>query len=182
MTPTPDPGSEAPGGVDAREAYRRQFAEDLSLIWEMAGTSRMDGRVLGYLMVMDRPFISAADLATVLHASAGAVSMSTRRLVDTRFIRQHSVPGDRRHYFRAEDDPWGSFLANERRFFDREIEVIEEALAHLGPEERRARLRLINGRDYLRWIQDQHNQMLAAWEEHKRQRDASAHPGNGGTA
>ncbi|MDR1294424.1 MAG: MarR family transcriptional regulator [Bifidobacteriaceae bacterium] len=158
---------------NAREEYRRQFAEDLSLIWEMAGTSRMDGRVLGYLMVMDRPFISAADLATVLHASAGAVSISTRRLVDTRFIRQHSVPGDRRHYFKAEDDPWGSFLANERRFFDREIEVIDEAIAHLEPDEHHARLRLTNGRDYLVWIQNQHNQMLAAWEAHKHARDAT---------
>jgi DNA-binding transcriptional regulator GbsR (MarR family) len=158
--------------IDARELARRQFAEDLSLIWEMAGTSRMDGRVLGYLMIMDQPFISSADLAKALHASSGAVSMSTRRLVDTRFIRQHSIPGDRRHYFKAEDDPWGSFLSNEHRYFDREIEAIEQAIAHLGPSEDEARRRLVNGRDYLRWIADYHNKMRADWEAHKRERDA----------
>jgi DNA-binding transcriptional regulator GbsR (MarR family) len=158
--------------VDEREQTRRQFAEDLSLIWEMAGTSRMDGRVLGYLMITDQPYLSSAELATALHASAGAVSMSTRRLVDTRFIRQHSIPGDRRHYFKAEDDPWGSFLSNEHRFFDREIATIDQAIAGLRPDEQAARRRLTNGRDYLIWIADYHNKMLLDWETHKRERAA----------
>ncbi|MDR0593320.1 MAG: MarR family transcriptional regulator [Bifidobacteriaceae bacterium] len=165
-------GGAGPEPVGARERARRQFAEDLSLIWEMAGTSRMDGRVLGYLMITDQPYISSAELAAALQASAGAVSMSTRRLVDTRFIRQHSIPGDRRHYFRAEDDPWGSFLSNEHRFFDREIEAIDQAIDGLGPGEEAARRRLTNGRDYLIWIADYHNKMLADWETHKRERDA----------
>lgn len=104
--------------TDPREDYRRQFAEDISLVWEMAGHSRMDGRVLGYLMIMNRPYISSADLAVALGASTGAVSMSTRRLIDTNFIRRHSVPGDRNHYFTAEQDPWGSFLASERRYLE----------------------------------------------------------------
>ena len=159
---------------DEREVYRRQFAEDISLIWEMAGTSRMDGRVLGYLMIMDRPYISSADLAKALSASAGAVSMATRRLIDTNFIRRHSVPGDRNHYFAAEEDPWGSFLANERRYFDREIEVLEEGMAWIDPADEDARIRLLNGRDYLRWVQDYHHKMLEDWRAHKRERDQRA--------
>jgi len=157
---------------ESREQYRRQFAEDISVIWEMAGTSRMDGRVLGYLMIMDRPFISSADLAAALGASTGAVSMSTRRLIDTNFIRRHSVPGDRSHYFMAEEDPWGSFLANERRYFDREIRVLDAGLQWTGDHEEAARVRLTNGRDYLRWVQDYHHKMLRDWVEHKRARDA----------
>lgn len=160
--------------ADEREMSRRQFAEDLSIIWEMAGTNRMDGRVLGYLMIMDRPFISSADLAAALHASAGAVSMATRRLLTTNFIRRHSVPGDRSHYFRAEEDPWGSFLSTEKNHFDREIEVIELALNSLGPAEHSARTRLTNGRDYLHWIHGYHHKMLADWEAHKRERDSGA--------
>ncbi|WP_243229283.1 GbsR/MarR family transcriptional regulator [Microbacterium sp. CIAB417] len=157
--------------VDEREQYRREFAEEISLIWEMTGTSRMDGRVLGYLMIMDRPYISSADLAKALSASTGAVSMATRRLIDTNYIRRHSVPGDRSHYFKAEEDPWGSFLANERRYFDRHIRSIDTALRWLDPAEKDARVRLRNGRDYLEWVQDYHHKMLGDWEEHKRARD-----------
>lgn len=158
---------------EEREAYRRQFAEDISLIWEMAGTSRMDGRVLGYLMIMDRPYISSADLAEALGASTGAVSMATRRLIDTNFIRRHSVPGDRSHYFMANEDPWGTFLANERRYFDREISVLNAGLEWIAPEESNARVRLLNGRDYLEWVQDYHHKMLADWREHKRARQSA---------
>ncbi|AWB87698.1 GbsR/MarR family transcriptional regulator [Mycetocola zhujimingii] len=179
MTDTPDADkadAATASGADAdeREMARRQFAEDLSIIWEGAGTNRMDGRVLGYLMIMDRPYISSADLAAALHASAGAVSMATRRLLDTNFIRRHSVPGDRSHYFRAEEDPWGSFLATEKNHFDREIEVIEDALELLGPDESAARVRLTNGRDYLHWIHGYHHKMLADWQAHKHERDARA--------
>ncbi|MCR2824721.1 GbsR/MarR family transcriptional regulator [Microbacterium sp. zg.Y909] len=162
----------ATDAVDEREQYRRQFAEDISLIWELAGTSRMDGRVLGYLLIMDRPYISSADLAATLGASTGAVSMATRRLIDTNFIRRHSVPGDRSHYFKAEEDPWGSFLANERRYFEKEINSLDAALRWVGPDETEARVRLTNGRDYLEWVQDYHHKMLADWREHKRARDA----------
>lgn len=160
------------GPLDEREQYRRQFAEDISLIWEMAGTSRMDGRVLGYLMIMDRPYISSADLAAALGASTGAVSMATRRLIDTNFIRRHSIPGDRSHYFMAEEDPWGSFLANERRYFEREIRSLDTALKWLSPTETDAQVRMRNGRDYLEWVQDYHHKMLSDWHEHKRARDA----------
>ncbi|MGM1017005.1 MAG: GbsR/MarR family transcriptional regulator [Actinomycetota bacterium] len=159
--------------LDEREEYRRQFAEDISLIWEMAGTSRMDGRVLGYLLIMDRPYISSADLAAALGASTGAVSMATRRLIDTNFIRRHSLPGDRNHYFKAEEDPWGSFLANERRYFEREIGFLDAALRWTSEEETDARVRLMNGRDYLAWVQDYHHKMLVDWRDHKRARDAA---------
>jgi DNA-binding transcriptional regulator GbsR (MarR family) len=165
--------------ADAREQARRQFAEDLSLIWEMAGTSRMDGRVLGYLMITDQPYLSAAQLAEALHASAGAISMSTRRLVEMRFIRQHSIPGDRRHYFKSEDDPWGSFLTHEHRVLDREIETIEQAIAGLEAGSDQARRRLTNGRDYLEWVARYHQKMLGDWEAHKRERDAALTAGGG---
>lgn len=168
MTENPD----AADDVDEREAYRLQFAEDISLIWDMAGVSRMDGRVLGYLMIMDRPYISSADLAKALGASAGAVSMATRRLLDTNYIRRHSLPGDRSHYFKADEDPWGSFLANERRYFGRQIEALDAALRWLKPEEGEARIRVMNGRDYLEWIDEYHNKMLGDWREYKRARDA----------
>jgi len=160
-----------PEEIDEREAYRRQFAEEISLIWEMAGTSRMDGKVLGYLMIMEQPYISSSDLAAALGASTGAVSMATRRLIDTNFIRRHAVPGDRSHYFKAEEDPWGSFLANERRYFEKEIRSLDAALRWLDIDDHDARIRLTNGRDYLEWVQDYHHKMLADWQEHKRARD-----------
>jgi DNA-binding transcriptional regulator GbsR (MarR family) len=162
-----DPTRSEDTAVSRREEQRRQFAEDFSLTWEQAGSPRMDGRILGYLMVMEEPFISSADLAAVLQASAGSVSMSTRRMVDAGFIRRHVVPGDRSHYFRADPDPWGSFLAGERRYLNMERDVIEAALAETAEHELAARARLTNARDYMVWLAAYHHKMLDDWEAYK---------------
>lgn len=161
---------------DPKEAYRREFADDFAHLWEMTGSPRMIGRVLGYLLIMDRPYISSADLAAALKVSSGAISMATQRLLETGFIRKHSLPGDRKRYYVAEEDPWGSFLANERRYFDHEIRVIDRALGWIDASEEQARQRLRNGRDYMEWVQAYHHRMRRDWEEYKRARDAGETP------
>lgn len=169
------PSGEA-AGLDAREQARRVFAEEFGVIWERErGSPRMEGRVIGYLMVMRDPYISLADLGKVLKASTGSISLTTRNLADMGFIRRHVVPGDRSHYFRAESDMWGSWLAGERRYLDRQRVCIESALAIVEDSSDEgdiaARERLENGRDYMIWLASYHQKMLAAWETYKQERD-----------
>ena len=166
----PDLGEDEP----SEDADRRAFAEEFGLMWESIGSPLMDGRILGYLMVMRPPFISSAGLAAALNASAGSVSMATRRLVESGFIKRQVVPGDRSHYFRVERDIWGSWLAGERRYLDVERQLIERGLDLLtdDPADEAVRQRLVNGRDYFLWLTTYHRRMLADWEEFKRQRDS----------
>ncbi|TXK17825.1 MarR family transcriptional regulator [Homoserinibacter sp. GY 40078] len=133
----------------------------------------MEGRILGYLMVMESPYISSADLAEALNASAGSVSMTTRRLVEAGFVRRHAVPGDRSHYFRMESDVWGGWLAGERKFLERMRELMTRGL-ELGIDDQHARERLVNGRDYMSWVISYHRKMLGDWEAAKAERDARA--------
>ena len=135
----------------------------------------MEGRILGYLLIMEQPFISSADLATVLNASAGSVSMTTRRLTEAGFVKRHAVAGDRSHYFRMENDVWGSWLAGERKFLEKERDLLEQGLALVGSDDSSARERLIIGRDYMTWVISYHRKMLADWQAVKLARDAG-HP------
>ncbi|MBA8794196.1 DNA-binding transcriptional regulator GbsR (MarR family) [Friedmanniella endophytica] len=177
----PDPGSSgdgqpAPGPPDENELARRRYAAEFGLMWESIGSPQMDGRILGYLMIMKAPYISSAGLAEALNASSGSISMATRRLLDTGFIKRQVVAGDRSHYFRVENDVWGSWLAGERRYFDQERQLIESGLDLLddGEEDDRVRERLINGRDYFVWLATYHRRMLEDWERYKRRRDSGA--------
>jgi hypothetical protein len=169
---TSDAGVETDKTVDEKELARRAFAEDFGLFWESGGSPRMEGRILGYLLVMDQPYISSAELAEVLNASAGSVSMTTRRLVESGWARRHAVPGDRSHYFRMENDVWGGWLAGERRFLEKQRDLMERGL-ELGITEGNARQRLINGRDYMTWVISYHRKMLVDWEAAKAERDAA---------
>ena len=163
--------------IDERELRRRAYADEFGSMWAGTGGPMMDGRVMGYCMIMQEPFISSADLCAVLNASAGSVSMSTRRLVEVGYLKRHVVAGDRSHYFRADSDIWGSWLAGERRYLDRERQAIELGLAVLDPDDEKdipVRERLINGRDYFAWVITYHHKMLADWEAFKAARDAKS--------
>ena len=157
-----------PTGLDAG---RRQFVQTFAQTWADAGQSMMDGRVLGFLLVMDEDYISSADLGKALSASPGSISVSTRRMLDTALIRRHWIPGDRNHYFAAQPDPWGSFLAYGFEPTSRiraAIRSAEDLLPDLG----RASLeRVENSLDYFDWLESRKVTLVAEWEEYKKSRE-----------
>lgn len=142
----------------------RAFVEDFAYAWGTAGNARMDGRVLGLLLVVDAPFLSSARIADLLRASAGAVSMSTRSLMNVGFLKPVSVPGDRSHYFRAEDDVWGGFLAGEREYLRRIESTIAYGLDIVPEGATGPRTRLENAQRYMSWLAGYHAKMLADWQ------------------
>ncbi|TRO63131.1 transposase [Streptomyces sp. IB201691-2A2] len=161
---------DGPGHQDSAGGWSREsFVEEVGLVWEAAGSSRMDGRIIAYLLITDVPYVSSAALARALRVSAGSVSLATRRLVEAGFIRRHAVPGERSHYFRVDDDVWGSFLAGERRYLDRQEQLAERAIELLGPEEEAPRRRLGNMRDYMRWVRGSHHDLLTQWRTYRSQ-------------
>ncbi|WIB64352.1 MULTISPECIES: GbsR/MarR family transcriptional regulator [unclassified Curtobacterium] len=172
--------ADATGVGPVLDPARQAFVEEFAIMLQGSGFPLMDGRVLAYLIMTRAPYSSSADIAAGLEASSGAVSMATRHLVVSGFIKRHFVPGERSHYFRAENDVWGSWLAGERRYLDRERDVIEQGLAALGdsddPADAPIRERLVNGRDYMTWLHSHHRKMLAEWEAFKAARDAGTDP------
>lgn len=164
-----------PGGEPVLDAAAQHFVEQFALTWSDLNNPRMEGRIIGLLMISDRPYLSAQQIARLLSASAGAVSTGTRRLVEVGFVKRHAVPGDRQHYFRAEDDIWGSFLAGERAYLTHLQRVIDDGLAIAGDAEGPHR-RLVNARKYMEWLAGYHRKMLADWEAY---RDAQSADGTG---
>lgn len=149
-------------------AQREQYVEEMGLLWQQLGEQRMKGRVLGYLMLSNQSRVSSAELCAALHASPGSISTTTRALAEAGFIRRVAVPGARGHFYRAEEDVWGTFLAGERRYMDNRIAFAEQVLAELGPDDEEPRRRLSNMRDYFNWLKPYHRKMLEDWEAYKR--------------
>ncbi|MGI6879099.1 GbsR/MarR family transcriptional regulator [Microbacterium sp. gxy059] len=145
------------------------WIESFATVWESQQGKRMDGRVLGLLLISSEPYLAATDIARILNASAGAVSMATRALVSVGFITRHTVPGDRRHYFRAEDDVWGTFLLGEREYLRRLIGVFGNGLALDAGAAPGPRTRLRNADRYMRWLQEYHRKMAEDWREYRDQ-------------
>ncbi|MFI7066823.1 GbsR/MarR family transcriptional regulator [Kribbella sp. NPDC050124] len=146
---------------------RADFVEQFALIRELAGSPRMEARVLGYLMVSNKRYVASGELARALSASAGSISSATRRLIDLGYVARHPVPGDRSHYFKVEDDIWGEFLASEQRSFGKQRQLFEDMLAVLPDGMPGPRKRLRNARNYFEWLASYHRKMLEDWREHR---------------
>ena len=175
--PTAPAGATAPvepvEPVPSAEALA--WVEEFALTWEGSSkTPRMEGRILGLLMIVDAPYLSSHQIARLLSASAGAVSGATRKLVDGGFVKRHAVAGDRNHYFRVEDDVWGSWLESERAYLPRLQRVIDDGIAASAGADASQRRRLLNARHYMEWLAGYHRKMLADWEAY---RDAQAGTG-----
>ncbi|WP_261165180.1 GbsR/MarR family transcriptional regulator [Microbacterium sp. Marseille-Q6965] len=158
-----DAGRQAPElDPDARE-----WVESFATVWEQTAASRVEGRVLGLLLICDAPYLSAADIARLLNASSGAVSTATRSLTGAGFLQKHTVTGDRRHYFRADDDVWGSFLAGERSYLHRTMQILRDGLALDAGRRPGPRTRLRNADRYMRWLEKYHRKMLDDWRAYR---------------
>ncbi|MFE4196969.1 GbsR/MarR family transcriptional regulator [Paenarthrobacter sp. NPDC056912] len=171
---TQDTETENTTPVDSGEAerQRRAFAEEFGLLWESRGFPPMDGRVVGYLLIMDEPYISSAKLAAVLGASPSSVSLATRRMLDVGYIRRHIVAGDRSHYFRLEIDPWGGTLDHSLAYFGRMQALMDRGMA-LGPANAETRQRLTLGHAHMVWLAETQRRWMDEWETYKKEQGIS---------
>lgn len=149
--------------TDSLDAETTAFIEKFATAWDSLNASRMEGRVLGLLIISDEPHLSANRIAQLLQASAGAISMATRSLVSIGIINRHTVPGDRRHFFRVEDDVWGTFLAGERDKLQRMSTVIRGGLHTAAGKRPSPHKRLVIAEHYMTWLRGYQRQMVEDW-------------------
>jgi DNA-binding transcriptional regulator GbsR (MarR family) len=86
-----------------------QQLERMALICEKEGMPRIAGRIFGYLLATDQTF-SLDELAERLQASKASASTNARMLEQFGMIQRVSVLGDRRDFYRVQDDPWEQML------------------------------------------------------------------------
>lgn len=124
------------------QAEIERFIEEVAVMLELeAGTPRMVGRILGWLLVCDPPEQSAAELAEVLQASRGSISTATRLLLRMGFVERVRLRGERFDRFVAQPKAWDEFFWRPEQF-DNPRKVLRLGIEALRdePPERRARL------------------------------------------
>lgn len=78
---------------------RTNFIEETGMLFENLGTTRMSGRILGYLMITDKEVVSFDELCQVLQASKSSISTNIKNLVTLHYVKPLSLPGDRKTYY-----------------------------------------------------------------------------------
>jgi len=147
---------------------KQQFIEEVGLYFERVGLTRMEGRVIGWLLICEPAHQSMGDLVTALNASKSSISVALRTLVTLYLIQQVSIPGERREYYKASSDMWNrSFrarihqLTELRQLAERGIQLLADE-----PAEERRRLELM--RDHNAFMEEEFPKLLDRWEKIKK--------------
>jgi DNA-binding transcriptional regulator GbsR (MarR family) len=154
--------------VSMSDSNKQQFIEEVGLYFERIGLTRMEGRVVGWLLICDPPQQSMGDLVEALDASKSSISVALRTLTTLYLIQKVSLPGERRDYYKTSSDMWNrSFQARMHQLTElRELaEHGIELLADEAPEQRR-RLELM--RDHNAFMEQEFPKLLEQWEKIKR--------------
>ncbi|MBA2375021.1 MAG: GbsR/MarR family transcriptional regulator [Rubrobacteraceae bacterium] len=110
---------------------RKNYVEELAVYWGGFGMPKMQGRVLGALLVADPPMVTAEELAGELAASRGSISSATRSLIQMGIVERKTKPGERRDYFQTRTN-WAELMHQQigayaafRKIAERGLEIMD---------------------------------------------------------
>ena len=147
---------------------RMRFADSVGAhMTEEHSMPHMTGRVMGALLIAVPPERSIEELASDLHASIGAMSMSTRELLRTKIIERVSRPGERRHYYRIRPDFWSKMYLERLDNIYAHMEMAEQGLALLADEPPEMKERLIEMWAFFRYLTEIMPEAAERWRERR---------------
>ncbi|HEX8997505.1 MAG TPA: hypothetical protein VF812_15865 [Ktedonobacterales bacterium] len=158
---------------DQLTAKQRDFIESIGVYFEYYGLPRLVGRLLGLLMLTERP-LTLDDMAQALLVSRAAVSTNIRLALHNMYAVRVGIPGDRRDYYAFSESVWDRRTKVTEDASRASLAMAERGLASLGPDDANARERLEEMRDYCVFSIEEAKSMQARWLERKRQRAMAA--------
>lgn len=147
----------------------REFVESIGVYFERYDLPRIGGRILGLLIVAERP-LSLDDMAAALQVSRASASTNVRMIVDYGLAELVSLLGERRDYYRFSESPWerGTLVNIEATVALRRIG--ERGLAGMAPAAGVTRDRLEELLDFCDFAIEDQQDMLARWRERQARR------------
>lgn len=161
MTEQPAPSPEVQRFIEAIGGYFTQY-----------GLPRVAGRLLGLVLVVDRP-LTLDDMAAALSVSRASISTNIRLIESVGFVERATVPKDRRDYYRCSSDPWDARVRSGIVQIDILAEITKRGLAAIGEGETFARTHLEDLLDFCEFLIEEERGLLQRWRAHRTQLAAS---------
>lgn len=141
------------------------YIEEVGQALGSFGLPKMAGRVYGALLVADPPEMSADDLASMLKASRGSISTSTRMLELMGIVERLSKPGERRDYFRNRPGAWTASMRMRMNAMDLFLKLAEKGLEVVDSDDPEVLEGLLDMKAFFAFMVTEFPKMLEKWEE-----------------
>jgi DNA-binding transcriptional regulator GbsR (MarR family) len=143
----------------------KEFIEKMGLLFEHGGSTRTHGRMMGLLLVHDKP-LSLAEMADHLQMSKASLSTNARLAVQIGMARRVSRPGDRKDYYEMTPGSFESMVAHRVQAIDVFIHLADDGLAAVETDNATARARLEKMKDFYQFFLGELEGSLTRWREH----------------
>jgi DNA-binding transcriptional regulator GbsR (MarR family) len=88
------------------EKRRIELVERIGVFLEKYGYQPIPARIIGLLMVTEKPYLTFDEITDNLKVSKSAVSIGLNLLLGTQQIDYITLPGDRKRYFKSRIGEW----------------------------------------------------------------------------
>jgi len=129
-----------------------EFIEEAGVLFEYFGTTRMIGRIFGWLIVCRPSRQTAKQIAEALDASAGSVSTSLKLLLQIGFIEKIGITGDRCSYYKVDNEALKKVFTNKSRGIDQLVALSEKGLRIASEYSEEEKQRLKDMHDIYSWF------------------------------
>jgi DNA-binding transcriptional regulator GbsR (MarR family) len=142
-----------------------QFIENMGLHFEDYGVPRIGGKILGLLIVSQRP-VSSEEMSEVLQASRSSISTNLRTLLMTGLADKVSLPGERSDHYVFSDEAWETALEMRLEGIQSLREMAEDGLQGMA-QDHPARQRLEEVLDWTNLVEDAYQRLIKKWQSRK---------------
>ncbi len=147
---------------------RTSFIEETGLLFENLGTTRMAGRILGYLMITDKEMVSFDELCQVLQASKSSISTNIKSLITLHYVKPITLPGDRKTYYMLSPDlDWVESLMKRVELLKVMNKLFRKGLDLRVNKKDKASEWLRMSVEFYEWVVEEYPKFLARWEKKK---------------
>lgn len=141
------------------------FAGEVGVVAEKSGIPRMAGKILGLLLITERPHLSAEEIARTLQASRGSVSTMTRLLIQLGLADRVTEAGKRQDFYRVNPEGFSHLLRSRMAIIGEFGRIIEHGIGHVHSTRSDAHRRLIEMRDLYALFERELSAFVMRWEE-----------------
>lgn len=163
---------------------KRAYIEEMGVFMASHGLTRMDGRVLGALLVAEPAETTAEALASLLMASRSSISVALRRLEGWGFVDRVSKAGERKDFFRNRPDAWTELMQRRQRTLIDFQRMAARGLELLETDDPDARRGLTEMLEFYTYFEREQPKILRGWLAWKaaRERGSTATAEDGGSS
>lgn len=149
----------------------QRFIDGIGGYFTQYGLPRVAGRIMGLVMVADRP-LTLDDMASALGVSRASISTNIRIIEAVGFVEQVNVPKDRRDYYQFSGNPWEGRLRAGIAQLHAIEPIARRGLAALQEEDELARSHIEDLLDFCEFLAEEERGTIQRWREYRVRRAA----------